>query len=124
MSYESKLKREESIRRARNAKRSLFIQNTLIVLIVVGVFIFFGYKTFDGTRENHPVSYYFDTTSVSGFQSAVSDAINGTDAQVIEETLDESAAESDTDVFTDDEISDNVVSDDIVGEDGTEDTAE
>ena len=53
------------------AKRKLWLQNTVIVLIVVGVFGFFGYSVVSGLMDRHVETHYVDTQVISDYMDGV-----------------------------------------------------
>lgn len=59
--------------------RKLLIQNTVLVLIVVFVFLFFGYSVVVGRSETKIESHFVDTDVLSEYMSGLSNDSEATD---------------------------------------------
>lgn len=56
------------------AKQKLWLQNCLIIAIVCGIFLFFGYSVVKGVLDNHVETHYVDTQTVSDYMTGLSES--------------------------------------------------
>lgn len=54
-----------------HGRRSLMIQNTILVLIVVCVFGFFGYSVVTGSHKNSVETHRVDTNTLSEYMTSL-----------------------------------------------------
>lgn len=52
-------------------KRKLWLQNAVIVAVVVGVFGFFVWSTTTGLLDNQKTTHYIDNTALSEYMSEI-----------------------------------------------------
>lgn len=72
--------------------RRLMIENTILVLIVVCVFGFFGYSVMTGGNDTKTETHYVDTSTLADYMQSLS----------VEETEDETVSEEFMDEVTKD----------------------
>lgn len=56
------------------AKQKLWLQNGLIIAIVCGIFLFFGYSVVTGVLDNYVETHYVDTQTVSDYMTGLSES--------------------------------------------------
>ena len=56
---------------AQKARKKLMIENTVIVLVVICVFGFFGYTVVNRNASNHVETHYVNTNAISDYMNSV-----------------------------------------------------
>lgn len=56
---------------AKKARKKLMIENTVIVLVVICVFGFFGYTVVNRNASNHVETHYVNTNAISDYMNSV-----------------------------------------------------
>lgn len=56
---------------AQKARKKLMIENTVIVLVVICVFGFFGYTVINRNASNHVETHYVNTNAISDYMNSV-----------------------------------------------------
>lgn len=86
---------------AQKARKKLMIENTVIVLVVICVFGFFGYTVVNRNASNHVETHYVNT-------NAISDYMNSVDSDDSDKSsVDESSANTESSIETTEEASTN-----------------
>lgn len=86
---------------AQKARKKLMIENTVIVLVVICVFGFFGYTVLNRNASNHVETHYVNT-------NAISDYMNSVDSDDSDKSsADESSANTESSTETTEEASTN-----------------
>ena len=86
---------------AQKARKKLMIENTVIVLVVICVFGFFGYTVVNRNASNHVETHYANTNAISDYMNNV-DSDNSDKSSV-----DESSANTESSTETTEEASTN-----------------
>lgn len=86
---------------AQKARKKLMIENTVIVLVVICVFGFFGYTVINRNASNHVETHYVNTNAISDYMNNV-DSDNSDKSSV-----DESSANTESSTETTEEASTN-----------------
>lgn len=86
---------------AQKARKKLMIENTVIVLVVICVFGFFGYTVVNRNVSNHVETHYVNTNAISDYMNSV-DSDNSDKSSV-----DESSANTESSTETTEEASTN-----------------
>lgn len=94
---EYKARKKTRVQDAKKERRSLFVQNTCIVLFVVAVFGWFGYSAFSGMAERqasmtivHSVNGSAITTYLDDLKASFTDEGEAVDDTTEESTVEES----------------------------------
>lgn len=85
---------------AQKARKKLMIENTVIVLVVICVFGFFGYTVVNRNASNHVETHYVNTNAISDYMNSVdsdnSDKSSADESSVNTESNTETTEEAST----------------------------
>lgn len=89
---------------AQKARKKLMIENTVIVLVVICVFGFFGYTVVNRNASNHVETHYVNTNAISDYMNSV-DSDDSDDSD--KSSTDESSTNTESSTETTEEASTN-----------------